>query len=74
MEEKRTAGAALLKQVVAENAVMIEQKKLEKAREVEENLRILAYMREQDAKALVSSSDCPSASTLAITESRGVLL
>ena len=38
---------------MAENAVMIERKKLEKAREVEEDLRILAYTREQDAKALV---------------------
>ena len=55
MEEKRTAGAALLEQVMAENAVMIERKKLEKAREVEEDLRILAYIQEQDAKALVSN-------------------
>ena len=53
LEERRLAGAALLEQVMAENAVIIEQKKLEKAREVQEDQRILAYLREQDAKALV---------------------
>ena len=58
LEEKRIAGAALLKEVMAGNAVMIEHKKRDKALDVEEDLRILAYTREQDAKAQVSTAAC----------------
>ena len=55
LDKKKAAGAALLKEVMAGNAVMIEQKKAAKAREVEEDCRILAYNRIQDAKAQVGS-------------------
>ena len=57
-EARRQAGAALLKEVLAENAVMIQRKELEKAAEVEEDLRIMAYSLEQDAKAQVLPSRC----------------
>lgn len=53
LEERKAAGAALLKEVMAGNAAMIEQKKAVKAREVAEDGRILAYIKEQDAKAQV---------------------
>ena len=45
---------AVLPQVMAGNAKMIERKKEERTREVEEDLRILAYTRERDAKAQVN--------------------
>ena len=53
MEERRAAGAALLREVMAGNATMIERKAAEKQREAEEDRRILAYIRERDAKAQV---------------------
>jgi len=45
---------------MAGNAKMIERKKEERAHEVEEDLRILAYARERDAKAQVPPPSLPS--------------
>lgn len=56
-EEKRVAGAALLRDVMAGNAAMIERKKAEKIREIAEEQQIAAFVKERDAKALVR---CPS--------------
>ena len=52
-EEKKRAGAALLQEVVASNAEQAQRSKAAKAREAQEDLRILAYIKERDAKAQV---------------------
>lgn len=54
---RRTAGAALLKEITAENTIQIQRKKAEKALEVEEDMRRLAYAKAQDAKARVRQSN-----------------
>ena len=69
MEERRAAGAALLREVMAGNATMIERKAAEKQREAEEDRRILAYIRERAAKAQVrpaSSSTHPQHKTASL--------
>lgn len=53
VEAKRQAGAALLQDIMAGNARMVAAKKEEKLRAVAEDQRILAYIRERDAKAQV---------------------
>ena len=53
LEVKKAAGAALLRDVMAGNAAMIERKKDEKIREILEEQRIAAFVKERDAKAQV---------------------
>ena len=53
LEAKKAAGAALLRDVMAGNAAMIERKKDEKIREILEEQRIAAFVKERDAKAQV---------------------
>lgn len=53
-EQKWAAGAALLKEVMAGNTALIQQRQVEKLRQAQEEQHILAYIREQDAKAQVA--------------------
>lgn len=54
IEKRKQEGAALLQDVMAGNAAMIERKKAEKIREIAEEQRIAAFVKDRDAKALVS--------------------
>ena len=48
MVAKKAAGARLLEEVAASNAEQIELKKLDKDKEVDEERRIAAYLRERE--------------------------
>lgn len=52
LEQKRLAGAALLRDVMAGNAAMIERKKQQRIQDILEEQRIAAFVKERDAKAL----------------------